>query len=150
MRANPLFRYNGDMKIEGPKRTDATSKTGKTKKTGQAGGASFSEFLTEAQETGPATAPAGVAGVNLFLALQASEHATDQEQRRQAVAYADDLLDELEDLRVGLLLGSYTINQLRQLAARLQQQRFQIQDPALLALIDEIELRAAVELAKYE
>lgn len=150
MRINTDFRYTGVMKIEGPQRSNATSKTDKAKKTGSSGGASFSEFLTEGTETEASSAASGVAGVNLFLALQASEHATDQEQRRQAVTHAADLLNELEDLRVGLLLGSYTVNQLRNLAQRLQQQRFQIQDPALLALIDEIELRAAVELAKYE
>lgn len=138
------------MKIEGPQRSNATSKTDKAKKAGSSGSASFSEFLTETSETGSASASAGVAGVNLFLALQASEHATDQEQRRQAIMHADDLLNELEDLRVGLLLGTYTVTQLRNLGHRLQQQRFQIQDPELLALMDEIELRAAVELAKYE
>lgn len=138
------------MKIEGPQRSNATSKTDKAKKTGSSGGTSFSEFLTETPENNPASAASGVAGVNLFLALQASEHATDQEQRRQAVAHADDLLNELEDLRIGLLLGSYTVTQLRSLAQRLQQQRFQIQDRDLLALMDDIELRAAVELAKYE
>lgn len=150
MRAKPDFRYTGVMKIEGPQRSNATSKTDKAKKTGSSGGASFSEFLTETSESDASSAPAGVAGVNLFLALQASEHATDQEQRRQAITHADDLLSELEDLRVGLLLGTYTVTQLRNLAQRLQQQRAQLQDAELLALIDEIELRAAVELAKYE
>lgn len=138
------------MKIEGPQRSGATSKTDKSKKTGSSGGTQFSEFLTETQEADAPAAPAGVAGVNLFLALQASEHATDQEQRRQAIAHADDLLEELEDLRVGLLLGSYTVTQLRQLGQRLQNQRLQIMDKDLQALIDDIELRAAVELAKYE
>jgi len=138
------------MKIEGPNRTSGPSKTDKSKKTGSAGGASFSEFLTEPEEVGPATPVVNVAGVTLFAAMQAAEHATDQEQRRQAIVRADDLLMELEDLRLGLLLGSYTVTQLRNLASRLNSQRANIQDPQLMALLNEVELRAAVELAKYE
>lgn len=137
------------MKIEGPNRTNAPGKTDKAKKSGSTGGTSFSEYL--ASEEVETTAPAvGVAGVNLFMALQASEHATEQEQRRRAIRHADDLLNELEDLRVGLLLGTYTKTQLHNLAARIAQQKLVISDPALTALLDEVELRAAVELAKYE
>ena len=138
------------MQIEGPKRTGATGKTEKTKKTGSTSGTSFAEMLTEPGEVGAASAPIGVAGVNLFVALQAAEHATDQEQRRQAIENADDLLNDLEDLRIGLLLGSYTIYQLRNLANRLNRQRATISDAQLLSLLDDIQLRAAVELAKYE
>lgn len=138
------------MKIEGPQRSNATSKSDKAKKAGSTSGASFSEYLSDATAVETTSAPAGVGSVNLFLALQAAEHATDHEQRRQAIVHADDLLNELEDLRIGLLLGSYTVSQLQNLARRLQGHRARIQDPALMALLDEIELRAAVELAKYE
>lgn len=138
------------MQIEGPKRTDATGKTDKTRKTTGTGGTSFREMLTDPMGVEAASAPVAVAGVNLFAALQAAEHATDQEQRRRALEDADDLLNELEDLRIGLLLGSYTVNQLRNLASRLTRQRAMINDAALLSLLDDIQLRAAVELAKYE
>jgi Class II flagellar assembly regulator len=138
------------MQIEGPKRTNATDKTGKTKKAGSVSGSSFSELLSETSEVGAAAPTVNVAGVNMLLALQAAEHATDQDQRKQAIEQADDLLADLEDLRVGLLLGNYTVHQLRQLGARLQQQRARITDPQLMALLSDIELRAAVELAKYE
>lgn len=137
------------MKIEGPNRTNAPSKADKAKKTGSAGGASFSEYLTS-EEVETTTPSVGVAGVSLFVALQASEHATEHEQRRRAIRHADDLLNELEDLRVGLLLGTYTKNQLQNLSHRLAQQRLIVRDPALMVLLDEVELRAAVELAKYE
>ena len=137
------------MKIEGPNRTNAPSKADKAKKTGSAGGAAFSEYLTS-EEVETAAPAVGVAGVSLFVALQASEHATENDQRRRAVTHADDLLNELEDLRVGLLLGTYTKTQLQNLANRLAQQSLIVRDPSLMALLDEIHLRAAVELAKYE
>ena len=138
------------MQIEGPKRTGATGKTDKAKKTGGTSGTSFADMLTEPAEVEAAAPAVNVAGVNLFAALQAAEHATDQEQRRQAIENADDLLNDLEDLRIGLLLGSYTIYQLRNLAGRLNRQRARISDAQLLSLLDDIQLRAAVELAKYE
>ena len=94
------------MQIEGPKRTGATGKADKAKKTGGTSSTSFADMLTDAPEVEAAAAPVNVAGVNLFAALQAAEHATDQEQRRKAIADADDLLNDLEDLRIGLLLGS--------------------------------------------
>jgi hypothetical protein len=139
------------MQIEGPKRTGATGKSDKAKKAGSSGSSSFSEMLVETEdEVSAPAAPVGVAGINLFAAIQAAEHATDQEQRRQAITHADDLLNDLEDLRIGLLLGSYTLNQLRNLASKLTQKRISINDPQLLSLLDDIQLRAAVELAKYE
>jgi hypothetical protein len=138
------------MIVEGPKQTGATGKTEKSKKTGGTSGASFSEFLTETTEVEAAAPSVPVASVNLFAALQAAEHATDQEQRRQAITEADDLLSDLEDLRIGLLLGSYTLNQLRNLASKLARRRVSVSDPALMSLLEDIQLRAAVELAKYE
>lgn len=138
------------MKIEGPNRTSSTSKTDKAKKTGGTSGASFSDYLVEPEGVEAAKPAIAVSGVGLFTALQAAEHATDQQQRRQALMDAKDLLDELEELQMGLLLGTYTTMQLRNLNQRLNQQRLILNDPKLMALLDDIQLRAAVELAKYE
>src|SRR5690606_24649523 len=106
--------------------------------------------LTESEGVESAKASAPITNVSLYVALQAAETATEQENKRRAVERADDLLSELDDLRIGLLLGNYTKTQLERLGMRLRQQRLMIQDPALKALLDEVELRAAVELAKYE
>ncbi len=138
------------MKIEGPGKTSATGKTDKTKKADSVGGSSFAELLTGAGDVEASTAPTNVAGVSMYVALQAAEHATEHENRRRAIIHAGDLLDDLEDLRIGLLLGSYTKNQLHQLAGRVRQQRLVVSDPKIMALLDDIALRAAVELAKYE
>ncbi len=139
------------MKIEGPSKASGAGKTEKAKKTGGTSAASFADHLVDsAAEAGPAAAPAGVAGVSMFLAIQAAEHATEGESRRRAIVHANDLLDDLEDLRIGLLLGTYTKNQLMQLASRVRQQRLVINDPHIMSILDDIALRAAVELAKYE
>lgn len=138
------------MKIEGPGKTNAPTKTDKARKSGSVSGASFSEFLTESEAVESTTSSAPVTNVSLYVALQAAETATEQENRRKAMEWGGDLLAELEDLRVGLLMGDYTKNQLENLARRLREKRVTVRDPGLMALLDEVELRAAVELAKYQ
>ena len=138
------------MKIEGPNKTNAPAKTDKAKKAGGTGGSSFADMVNSGGDVDAPSAPVGPAAVNMYVALQAAEHATEHENRRRAIVHASDLLDDLEDLRIGLLLGSYTKNQLHQLAARVRQQRLVISDPQIMGLLDDIALRAAVELAKYE
>ncbi len=58
------------------------------------------------------------------------------------------MLDELEQIRLGLLLGQIPRARLEQLAQMVRARREQLDDPKLIAILDEIELRAAVELAK--
>lgn len=138
------------MKIEGPSKTSGPSKADKAKKAGGTSSTSFSDYLGGVGDADAPAASAPVGGVNLFVALQAAEHATEHENRRRAINHGNDLLDDLEDLRIGLLLGSYTKNQLHQLAARVRQQRLNVNDPILMNVLDDIALRAAVELAKYD
>ena len=68
--------------------------------------------------------------------------------RRRATRRSTDLLDQLEEIRNGLLMGSIPVNRLRSLAHMLKSEREQVADPRLRSLMDEIELRCAVELAK--
>ncbi|MDZ4370324.1 MAG: flagellar assembly protein FliX [Phenylobacterium sp.] len=92
--------------------------------------------------------PAGVMGVEALLALQDVESAT--ERRRRSVNRAGRLLDELDDLKIALLGGELSQGQLDRLARAAREQRAATEDPALEAVLDEIETRAAVELAKLE
>jgi hypothetical protein len=60
------------------------------------------------------------------------------------------MLDRLEDIRHGLLMGAIPRDRLQELAAAVRRQREAIDDPRLVEILDEIELRARVELAKLE
>ena len=90
--------------------------------------------------------PARLAPTNNLLALQEVTDAT--QSRRRAVRRGKDLLDRLDEIRHALLLGSISPDRLVALARALRDQRAQIDDPQLIGVLDEIELRAAVELAK--
>lgn len=92
----------------------------------------------------PAT-PAAPTGLGALLALQAVEDPLFA--RRKAVRRGQSLLDTLEELRAELVVGRVPEGKLNRLMALLGQAR-DMADPGLDALIDDIELRARVELAK--
>ena len=90
----------------------------------------------------------GVMVVEALLALQDVESPT--ERRRRSVSRAGRLLDELDGLKVALLGGELSQAQLDRLSRAVREQRAATDDPKLEAVLDEIETRAAVELAKLE
>ena len=97
-----------------------------------------------------ATAQTGMlAGLDTLLALQADGN-DPQERRRRSVARGRDLLDGLDRLKASLLGGRVASHELRAIAGRLSERAGTSGDPRLDGLMAEIELRAAVELAKLE
>jgi hypothetical protein len=104
-----------------------------------AGGASQAASVSAAQ---------GVMGVEALLALQ--DVGGPLERKRRAVRRAGRILDVLDDLKVGLLEGELSGADLDRLRRAVRDERANTDDPALEAVLDEIELRAAVEVAKLE
>lgn len=89
------------------------------------------------------SAPVGLVG-GVFAVDEDSDAASG---RSRGLVASHDLLDELEGVRRGLLAGVLGIGRLSSLAEKLDRMP-QGGDPALAAIIDEIRLRVAVELAK--
>lgn len=96
----------------------------------------------------PATAQpiAQTAGIDALLALQSVEDPLFA--RRKAVRRGNALLDALEAIKADLLLGQVSEGRLNQLMALIGQAR-ERNLPDLDPLLDDIELRARVELAKF-
>ena len=67
-----------------------------------------------------------------------------------AYHFGNRMLDLLDDLRHGLLRGAVPVSKLEGLLSLVRNQRDRIDDPRLAEVLDEIEVRAAVELAKLE
>jgi hypothetical protein len=82
------------------------------------------------------------------MALQGVEDV--MERRRRAVRRASGILDRLEDLKLALLSGEAGEGSLENLARTLREERPQDADAGLNGLLDQIDLRAAVELAKAD
>lgn len=72
------------------------------------------------------------------------------ERRRRAVRRGSGILDRLEELKLALLSGEASEGSLEKLARTLREERPQDADPTLNGLLDQIDLRAAVELAKAD
>ncbi len=148
-----LAAYLWDMKITGPIKPGAATGTKKTqRKRGSEGGA-FARALEGAEqspkETRSVAATGPVAAIDALLALQgvADEGG---EARRQAVARGHQLLDLLEEVRRGILLGVLSQATLQRLAELARDRKGRFTDPRLEEILAEIELRAEVELAKLE
>jgi len=93
-----------------------------------------------------AAAPSGA--VDALLAVQEVGDATSGGGNARARAWGADVLDRLEEIRLGLLTGSIPVDRLENLARLVARQREANLDPRLSAVLDDIELRARVELAK--
>lgn len=103
-----------------------------------------------AQEAAPTARAAGASPVNSIDALLALQSVgTPLERRKRAVGRAGRLLDLLDDVKVSLLEGNMTPSALTSLVAAVHEQRDRTDDPGLEGVLDEIETRAAVELAKF-
>jgi len=109
-------------------------------------------FSTE--DVGDTKSAAGLTGggpigaVETILALQGIEDTTDQ--RSRGVAHADELLNLLDEARDGLLAGGMRCRTLARMAHSIAKRRESFADEKLQGILDEIELRARVELAKLE
>lgn len=119
---------------------------------GGAGGAGGGGFARALGSGLPGEAASGVAGARapspLDALLSVQEVSNEFLSRRQAKRRAEDLLDELDALKIALLEGRLPLAALERLAERLERDRGRVEDPRLAEVLAEIELRAAVELAK--
>ncbi|SFV30747.1 Class II flagellar assembly regulator [Devosia crocina] len=89
---------------------------------------------------------APVAPLDAILALQGVEDATSG-RRRKAVKHGSALLDLLDGIKADLLVGEITVDRLEALVLELSVFRDRT-EPGLDAVLDDIELRVRVELAK--
>lgn len=103
----------------------------------------------KAGETRSSVGPGAPAGLDTLLALQMVPAAGDPlERRRRGVKRGRTILSALDDLKVAILEGRVPIDRLAHLAASVGERERDSGDEKLEALLDEIELRARVELAK--
>jgi hypothetical protein len=110
----------------------------------RAGSGTFQIGATPPQAR-PVANLAPTASIDGLLALQAVDDPL--VRRRKLVRRGGQLVDALEGLRTDLLAGNLSDGRLNQLMAVMSQARDR-GDPGLDSLLDDIELRARVELAK--
>lgn len=140
------------MKVSGPGNSAGPSQIRKTGKTEKSSTDTFAKQLgggpEPVDETPTIDAPAAVASVDALLAAQAVGGDVEDDVRRRLLRRGEDILDRLDELRHALLIGVVPKERLIQLAQMVRARRDKVADPRLAAVLDEIELRAEVELAK--
>lgn len=135
------------MRVDGARATGATRST-------RAARAKSSDFSLEPAsveaetQAAPISGATGVGSVDAILALQGV--GADDTPRRQAASRAFDMLDALDDMRLSLLEGRADPAALQRLAASTARARTQTDEAGLEDVLDAVDVRAAVELAKAE
>jgi hypothetical protein len=133
------------MRINGANGTILGSPATSVRRTSPTGFA-LPEEAASTSESRAVVAPKTSANIDALLAMQGIEDPT--ERRKRSVQRGKGALDVLDDLKIGLLSGSFnaaTVSRLREAAANLKSSSG---DPGLDAVLSEIELRVEVELAK--
>ena len=136
------------MKIDPTHVTRPTPAVRRSERGAPARGGEFLRHLEGGSTAGGVSANSPLGTVDALLALQEVDDPVSGRQR--AAQRADDILDRLDELRHGLLDGTIPQESLAQLAQLARQRRETVSDPRLHEILDEIELRAKVEIAKYE
>jgi hypothetical protein len=140
-------------KVGYTKPTSAT-RTGNVRRTGEASGSAFADALSKAEgasgtEAAAATsATAAMTGMSGLIGINEVDER--EHQRRKQVKRGRMTLEALEKVRDGLLIGRLPYSTLRSLERLIAEERALTTDPVLNGILDEIEVRAAVELAKLE
>lgn len=140
------------MKITGPGQIQSKTVKKTSRKSSSDGGAFASELSgtkegAGASSTSKVGSTAPLASLDAVLALQEAPDAT--QGRSKGLKRAEEMLDLLEEVRKGILLGAISMPNLRSLADMARNQRGNTGDKNLDAILADIELRAEVELAKF-
>ena len=138
------------MKVGGPSGPSAAGNA--RPPTSPSAAAGFEPIMAPAASGAAGVSGAGaVSAINSLDALIAlQEVGGPLERRRRATGRAGRILDALEDLKLELLEGGLTPAVVEALVRAVRDQRALTDDPRLEDVLDQIETRAAVELAKLE
>jgi Class II flagellar assembly regulator len=88
-----------------------------------------------------------ISSMDMILSVQGVP--SSMSERQQHIRNAELTLDALDALRNGLLVGAVPNYLLHDIERRMSIMRSQTTDPDLINILEDIELRAAVELAKF-
>jgi len=133
------------MRITGNKPLSGVQGRGAKKRTSSDNGAFTPELGDDAPHTGALSSGSTIQGMDALLALQEVGEKPDRKSKATRRGHA--LLDGLELIKTDLLAGHVSEERLEGLANEVSK-RESSGDPEVDSVLDEIELRVKVELAK--
>lgn len=137
------------MKINRSKGTTGATGAKKSSASANADNVDFSQYVSSgASETNAAATTQSIAQLDALLAVQEVEDPLQKAAKKKARMRANTILDKLENIRVKMLCGNLTVGHMVDVADVVASHRDKVDDPQLTAIMDEIDLRAQVEIAK--
>lgn len=136
------------MKIQGPGSTQGPSKVKSKNKDSGSGGGFTTSSTSGTAESGATQTTQSIAYVDALLAVQGADDPTARAAKQRMRKRSNDLLEGLDDIRNAMLTGRLTVGHMIDIADVVASHREKIEDPQLTGIMDEIDLRAQVELAK--
>jgi class II flagellar assembly regulator FliX len=133
------------MEIKGPGRIGTASIRRKSSSSSDSG---FTVSDSAESHGAIVAGPGPIAALDSILMLQGMDDSTDGRAKGQA--HGEQLLNLLDAVRDGLLAGGIPRSTLNKLAVAVTRRHDMFADPRLQDVLDQIELRAHVELAKLE
>lgn len=137
------------MKVSGPSSVGGPAAVGKGGARPAGGGFSLgaASGTASAGSASPVAGMSGVASLDALLAMQ--DIGGPLERKKRAVRRAGRILDVLDEVKIALLDGALPPMALERLTRAVREERAQVDgDARLSGLLNDIETRAAVELAK--
>jgi Class II flagellar assembly regulator len=141
-----VSQWDNPMEIKGPGRVETSAV--KRKAPASAGSSGFSVSEPSESQAQIVAGPGPIAALDSILMLQGLDDST--QGKSKGLAHGEQLLDLLDSVRDGLLAGGIPRATLNKLAAAVTRRHEAFADPKLQDVLDQIELRAHVELAKLE
>ena len=134
-------------RIDGPRPLGSTAPVKRKDKAKEASSTSFSSHLDETEETSGIKETGALGSVSGVWDIQEVDDALSRASKGKL--RANDMLDKLDEIRFDLLNGTLSPAALQQLSHMVSMRRAEVDDPKLSKILDEIDLRAQVELAKF-
>lgn len=136
-------------KVDGPGGVRGPQNVRRTGAASKAGGTNFSQHLQDdsAAAVHGVSGLSALGGIGAILGVQEVDDATQRASKGKK--RASQLLEQLDDVRMGLISGVLSKDQLLRLSSMVQSEKQAVDDPRLAEILDDIDLRARVELAKY-
>lgn len=137
------------MKVNGIGGSSPANRARRVERRSAKSGSDFASQIESGTEASGGSALGGsapIASVDALLSLQ--ELSDEQLERRRATDHGNKVLDLLDEVRLGLLMGRIPTHRLDDLLNMVKQRRATVNDPAINAILTDIETRALVELAK--
>ena len=140
-----MSQWDTPMEIKGTGRVETSAVKRKTQ---SASGGGFSVNTAAEPHAQIVAGPGPIAALDSILMLQGMDDST--QGKSKGLAHGEQLLDLLDSVRDGLLAGGIPRATLNKLAHAVTRRHDAFADPKLQDVLDQIELRAHVELAKLE